>query len=73
VERRLIDTCNNIAEHNLGLTCDPIDGLVQVPCIERNSLGGAVMPFISHGVVIDTRHHILSCKGRNGGAIVNGQ
>ncbi|KDQ26920.1 hypothetical protein PLEOSDRAFT_1043712 [Pleurotus ostreatus PC15] len=26
-------------EHNLGLTCDPIDGLVQVPCIERNSLG----------------------------------
>lgn len=27
-------------EHNLGLTCDPIDGLVQVPCIERNSLGG---------------------------------
>lgn len=29
-------------EHNLGLTCDPIDGLVQVPCIERNSLGGDV-------------------------------
>ncbi|KAK4702639.1 L-serine dehydratase, partial [Phenoliferia sp. Uapishka_3] len=26
-------------EHSLGLTCDPIDGLVQVPCIERNSLG----------------------------------
>lgn len=26
-------------EHNLGLTCDPIDGLVQIPCIERNSLG----------------------------------
>lgn len=26
-------------EHNLGLTCDPIEGLVQVPCIERNSLG----------------------------------
>jgi len=26
-------------EHNLGLTCDPIDGLVQVPCIERNSMG----------------------------------
>lgn len=23
------------AEHNLGLTCDPIDGLVQVPCIVR--------------------------------------
>ncbi|RWX56854.1 L-serine ammonia-lyase [Photobacterium chitinilyticum] len=26
-------------EHNLGLTCDPIDGLVQVPCIERNTMG----------------------------------
>ena len=26
-------------EHNLGLTCDPICGLVQVPCIERNAIG----------------------------------
>jgi L-serine dehydratase len=26
-------------EHNLGLTCDPIAGLVQIPCIERNALG----------------------------------
>ncbi len=26
-------------EHNLGLTCDPIGGLVQVPCIERNAMG----------------------------------
>ncbi len=26
-------------EHHLGLTCDPISGLVQVPCIERNSMG----------------------------------
>lgn len=26
-------------EHHLGLTCDPIKGLVQVPCIERNSMG----------------------------------
>lgn len=26
-------------EHNLGLTCDPIKGLVQVPCIERNAMG----------------------------------
>ena len=26
-------------EHNLGLTCDPIAGLVQVPCIERNAIG----------------------------------
>ncbi len=26
-------------EHNLGLTCDPIGGLVQIPCIERNAVG----------------------------------
>ncbi|MDQ0851537.1 L-serine dehydratase [Arthrobacter sp. B3I9] len=28
-------------EHNLGLTCDPIGGLVQVPCIERNAIAAA--------------------------------
>ena len=28
-------------EHNLGLTCDPVGGLVQVPCIERNAMGSA--------------------------------
>ncbi|MEJ2031360.1 MAG: L-serine ammonia-lyase, iron-sulfur-dependent, subunit alpha, partial [Maritimibacter sp.] len=26
-------------EHHLGMTCDPVNGLVQVPCIERNGLG----------------------------------
>lgn len=26
-------------EHHLGLTCDPVDGLVQIPCIERNAVG----------------------------------
>lgn len=28
-------------EHNLGLTCDPIGGLVQAPCIKRNAMGVA--------------------------------
>ena len=33
-----IETAAEIAmEHHLGLTCDPIDGLVQIPCIERNA------------------------------------
>ena len=27
-------------EHNLGLTCDPVGGLVQIPCIERNAVAG---------------------------------
>ena len=26
-------------EHNLGMTCDPVGGLVQIPCIERNAVG----------------------------------
>ncbi len=28
-------------EHHLGLTCDPIDGLVQIPCIERNAMAAS--------------------------------
>ena len=28
-------------EHNLGMTCDPVGGLVQIPCIERNAIGAA--------------------------------
>lgn len=38
-----LETVENAAEigmeHNLGLTCDPVGGLVQVPCIERNAMG----------------------------------
>ena len=26
-------------EHNLGMTCDPVGGRVQIPCIERNAMG----------------------------------
>ncbi len=26
-------------EHHLGMTCDPVLGLVQIPCIERNAMG----------------------------------
>lgn len=37
---RQIENAAEIAmEHNLGLTCDPVMGLVQVPCIERNAMG----------------------------------
>jgi L-serine deaminase len=34
-----IENAAEIGMHNLGLTCDPIKGLVQVPCIERSSMG----------------------------------
>ncbi|MFO0961166.1 MAG: L-serine ammonia-lyase [Isosphaeraceae bacterium] len=47
-------------EHNLGLTCDPIGGLVQVPCIERNAMGAtkainAARLAVLHG---DGTHHV---------------
>lgn len=46
-------------EHNLGLTCDPIAGLVQIPCIERNGLG-AVKAIAAASLAIkgDGRHHV---------------
>ncbi|MDY0309218.1 MAG: L-serine ammonia-lyase [Castellaniella sp.] len=46
-------------EHNLGLTCDPVGGLVQIPCIERNAMGGNKAINASrlalHG---DGKHHV---------------
>ena len=40
-------------EHHLGLTCDPIGGLVQVPCIERNSMG-AIKAINAAELALDT-------------------
>jgi len=40
-------------EHNLGLTCDPVDGLVQAPCIERNAVG-AVKAVVSANLALST-------------------
>ena len=46
-------------EHNLGLTCDPIGGLVQIPCIERNAMGAVkaidAARLALHG---DGKHHV---------------
>ena len=47
-------------EHNLGLTCDPVGGLVQIPCIERNTMGAvkainAARLAVLHG---DGRHTV---------------
>lgn len=38
-QRQVLMAAEIAMEHHLGLTCDPIGGLVQVPCIERNSMG----------------------------------
>mgnify|MGYP006081434877 FL=1 len=48
-------------EHHLGLTCDPIKGLVQVPCIERNSMGAIKAIMASN----------LALNGNPADAIVN--
>ena len=46
-------------EHNLGLTCDPVGGLVQIPCIERNAMG-AVKAINASRMALrgDGSHHI---------------
>ncbi len=47
-------------EHHLGLTCDPLMGLVQIPCIERNAM--ATMRAIDHAsyVLLGDGHHKIS-------------
>jgi len=61
-------------EHNLGLTCDPIGGLVQVPCIERNAvasinaIGAARMALRGDGrhfVSLDKAIHTMRVTGRD--------
>jgi L-serine dehydratase len=46
-------------EHNLGLTCDPVGGLVQIPCIERNAIG-AVKAITAARMAVrgDGEHHV---------------
>ena len=39
--------------HHLGLTCDPIKGLVQVPCIERNAMG-AIKAITAANLALET-------------------
>lgn len=47
-------------EHNLGLTCDPIGGLVQVPCIERNSMGAVKAVNAARLALHSDGHHVVS-------------
>ena len=61
-------------EHNLGLTCDPVGGLVQVPCIERNAMAAvkainaaqlALAGDGTHKVSLDAAIHTLRETGRD--------
>jgi len=47
-------------EHNLGLTCDPVGGLVQIPCIERNAIGAAKAVNASRLAMMGDGSHFVS-------------
>jgi len=47
-------------EHNLGMTCDPIAGLVQIPCIERNAMGAAKAVQASRLALNESGEHKVS-------------
>lgn len=46
-------------EHHLGLTCDPVAGLVQIPCIERNAIAaGRAMDACAYALLSDGKHRV---------------
>ncbi len=47
-------------EHNLGMTCDPIGGLVQIPCIERNAMGAAKAVHAARIALSESEEHKVS-------------
>jgi len=47
-------------EHHLGLTCDPVKGLVQIPCIERNGFGAIKAYAAASLALMGTGEHIMS-------------
>ncbi|MFZ2315330.1 MAG: L-serine ammonia-lyase [Gammaproteobacteria bacterium] len=50
-------------EHHLGMTCDPINGLVQIPCIERNAMGSVKAVNASYLALLgDGTHHVTLDK-----------
>src|SRR5574340_137696 len=47
-------------EHNLGLTCDPVGALVQIPCIERNAMGAVKAINAARIALRGDGHHLVS-------------
>jgi L-serine dehydratase len=47
-------------EHNLGLTCDPVGGLVQIPCIERNAMAAAKAVNAARLALNGDGHHVVT-------------
>lgn len=65
--RRIESAAETAMEHNIGLTCDPVCGLVQIPCIERNSVAAqkAVHAALLAGLLADTQKVSFDCIVRN--------
>lgn len=47
-------------EHHLGMTCDPVGGLVQIPCIERNAMGAVKAVNAAHLALLGDGQHYVS-------------
>jgi L-serine dehydratase len=47
-------------EHHLGMTCDPVRGLVQIPCIERNAMGASMALNAAHLALAGSGSHMVS-------------
>ena len=57
--RRIAYAAEMGLEHHLGLTCDPVDGLVQIPCIERNAMAAArALDCATYALISDGEHRI---------------
>ena len=65
--RRIGSAAETAMEHSIGLTCDPVCGLVQIPCIERNSVAAqkAVHAALLAGLLADTQKVSFDCIVRN--------
>jgi len=58
---RQVEQAAEIAmEHHLGMTCDPVGGLVQIPCIERNAVGSAKAVNAARLAIRSRRPHHVS-------------
>lgn len=57
--RRIAYAAEMGLEHHLGLTCDPVDGLVQIPCIERNAMASArALDCATYALMSDGEHRV---------------
>lgn len=58
--RKALNAAEIAMEHHLGMTCDPVMGLVQVPCIERNAMGAIKAITASKLALLGTGKHTVS-------------